>query len=402
MSARRRIAAAGRGARAGGAWPRAAARSPSPPTEAPRQAQARPRARLVPEPRPRGDLRGASRGATSRRSGLDVKPHVPSDPAAPIKQVAAGRADLAISYEPEVLLARAAGTAGGRGRGAGPAPADVADRDRGSRASARSRDLRGKRVGTAGIPYQSAYLKTILRRAQVPASSREGDQRGRQPAAGDALREGRRDARRLLERRGRRARQRGAKPGSCPVDRLGVPDYDELVLVANSDKLDDQRDDLRLFISAVARGRGGAARTRAARRRRCLTRIRDLKAKATARERARSRSRRCFPTSGQPVGLPGPGRLAQLRRLDGRQRRAEGACPTSERDHERPAAGPGPEVNAASAQVGRAERRALATAAGARRRGTTASRRRCGEGPCARRRADPAPRPPTASGCARA
>ena len=33
-----------------------------------------------------------------------------------------------------------------------------------------------------------------------------------------------------------------------------MPDYDELVLVANSDKLDDQRDDLRLFISAVARG----------------------------------------------------------------------------------------------------------------------------------------------------
>ena len=33
------------------------------------------------------------------------------------------------------------------------------------------RDLRGKRVGTAGIPYQSAYLKTILARANVPVSS---------------------------------------------------------------------------------------------------------------------------------------------------------------------------------------------------------------------------------------
>ena len=30
----------------------------------------------------------------------------PPDPAAPIKQVAAGRVDLAISYEPEVLRAR--------------------------------------------------------------------------------------------------------------------------------------------------------------------------------------------------------------------------------------------------------------------------------------------------------
>ena len=39
-------------------------------------------------------------------AGLDVQPQVPSDPSAPIKQVAAGRVDLAISYEPEVMLAR--------------------------------------------------------------------------------------------------------------------------------------------------------------------------------------------------------------------------------------------------------------------------------------------------------
>jgi len=40
------------------------------------------------------------------QAGLEVEPQVPSDPSAPIRQVAAGRADLAISYEPEVLLAR--------------------------------------------------------------------------------------------------------------------------------------------------------------------------------------------------------------------------------------------------------------------------------------------------------
>jgi putative hydroxymethylpyrimidine transport system substrate-binding protein len=42
-------------------------------------------------------------------AGLELAPQVPSDPAAPIKQVAAGRADLAISYEPEVALAREQG-----------------------------------------------------------------------------------------------------------------------------------------------------------------------------------------------------------------------------------------------------------------------------------------------------
>ncbi len=44
-----------------------------------------------------------------RDAGLDVRPQVPSDPSAPIKQVAAGQTDLAISYEPEVALAREQG-----------------------------------------------------------------------------------------------------------------------------------------------------------------------------------------------------------------------------------------------------------------------------------------------------
>src|SRR6476469_5655077 len=38
-------------------------------------------------------------------AGLDVEIQTPSDPAAPIKLLAAGQTDLAISYEPEVALA---------------------------------------------------------------------------------------------------------------------------------------------------------------------------------------------------------------------------------------------------------------------------------------------------------
>ena len=42
-------------------------------------------------------------------AGLDVSIAAPSDPAAPLKLVAAGRSDLAISYEPEVALAHEQG-----------------------------------------------------------------------------------------------------------------------------------------------------------------------------------------------------------------------------------------------------------------------------------------------------
>jgi ABC-type nitrate/sulfonate/bicarbonate transport system substrate-binding protein len=38
--------------------------------------------------------------------GLDVRPQTPSDPSTPLKLLAAGRVDMAISYEPELLLAR--------------------------------------------------------------------------------------------------------------------------------------------------------------------------------------------------------------------------------------------------------------------------------------------------------
>src|SRR5918996_1551332 len=43
------------------------------------------------------------------RAGLDVQPRVPSDPSAPIREVASGRAELAVTYEPEVLLAEEQG-----------------------------------------------------------------------------------------------------------------------------------------------------------------------------------------------------------------------------------------------------------------------------------------------------
>ena len=40
------------------------------------------------------------------KAGLNVKVQTPSDPAAPLKLLEAGKVDLAISYEPELLIAR--------------------------------------------------------------------------------------------------------------------------------------------------------------------------------------------------------------------------------------------------------------------------------------------------------
>src|SRR3954470_23933064 len=89
-------------------------------------------------------------------AGLDVSIAPPSDPAAPVKQVAAGRTDLAITYEPEVALAReqgldvvAIGALVNR-----PLTSLIWLRESGIKGVG---DLKGKTVATAGFPYQDAF-----------------------------------------------------------------------------------------------------------------------------------------------------------------------------------------------------------------------------------------------------
>jgi len=190
-------------------------------------------------------------------AGLDVTIRTPSDPAAPIREVAAGQTDLAISYEPEVLLAQDKGLDV-------RATAAIVDRpltsliwlgDSGINGIS---DLRGKTVATAGIPYQAAYLKTILARANVP----EGDVQsigvglGLLPAIighkSAAILGGFRNV------EGVDLRLRGQAPVVMPVDQLGVPTYDELVLVASGQRLADDPEAIRLFIAALARGTSAA------------------------------------------------------------------------------------------------------------------------------------------------
>ena len=101
-------------------------------------------------------------------------------------------------------------------------------------------------------------------------------------------------------------RQRKQRPWIVPVNRLGVPDYDELVLVANSDKVDDQRDDLRLFISALSRGAREARRDPRAAAGVLLDANKDLKAKPT-RESVRVTIPALFPEKAErPYGFLDP------------------------------------------------------------------------------------------------
>jgi putative hydroxymethylpyrimidine transport system substrate-binding protein len=188
-----------------------------------------------------------------KQAGLDVQPQVPSDPSAPIKEVAAGRADLAVSYEPEVLLAHDKGLDV-------QAVGAIVDQPLTSLISlpeagiASAADLRGKTVGTAGIPYQSDYLETIVQTAGLPSSAAEEVNVGLNLLATliggkvDAILGGFRNV------EGVDLQRRGLDPRIVPVDQLGVPTYDELVLVARRSTVDEHPEAIRSFISALARG----------------------------------------------------------------------------------------------------------------------------------------------------
>ena len=182
----------------------------------PRQARAvHARARLLPQRRPRR-IYAAQASGEYRKAGLDVQIKVPPDPAAPLKLLRAGKADAVISYEPELLLARDQGARNLIGVGALVQTPLTILMSIGSSKVRSPKDLAGKRVATAGIPYQSAYLKTILAKAGRRPRLGQGDQRRLQPRAGDALQEGRRDARRVLELRGRRPAPARPRPADLP------------------------------------------------------------------------------------------------------------------------------------------------------------------------------------------
>ena len=188
-----------------------------------------------------------------RAVGLDVQPQAPADPAEPLKLLAAGRVDMAISYEPELLLARDQGQKLVSIAALVQRPLTSIIAVRGSHVRSVG-DLAGKTVGTAGIPYQSAELQTALQAARVS------------PARVHEVNVGFNLVPAMLS--GKVAATLGGfwnyeaiqlaelhkAPVTIPVDRAGVPPYDELVLIVREDEARTRGADLRAFLQALTKG----------------------------------------------------------------------------------------------------------------------------------------------------
>ncbi|WP_238649894.1 ABC transporter substrate-binding protein [Paenibacillus piscarius] len=186
-------------------------------------------------------------------AGLDVEIQMPADTNDALRLVAAGKVDLALSYQPQVLLARDEQIPVRSIAALVRHPLNhlMVAEDSGI---TRPADLAGKQAGYSSVPLYEAMLNTMVQSdGGDPATLKLAD------VGFDlipALSTGRVDGimggfinheQLILEKEGHLVRSFN------PVD-YGVPDYYELVLVASEQGLEKSRDGYSRFVKAIGKG----------------------------------------------------------------------------------------------------------------------------------------------------
>jgi putative hydroxymethylpyrimidine transport system substrate-binding protein len=187
--------------------------------------------------------------------GLTITP--PLNPERPAQYVADGSVDVGITHEPQLVLAQEEGA---------PIVAVgslVARPTMGLISLGKSKiedlgDLKGKTVGIPGAPFQEEFLRAVMAKAGLKPSDVEV-----KPVDGEVVPE-------LLSGRvdaifggsgnfeGAELEALGAKPYVIPAAELGIPPYDELVVIARRSRLDQNPELFRRFMTAVRRGTAAA------------------------------------------------------------------------------------------------------------------------------------------------
>jgi putative hydroxymethylpyrimidine transport system substrate-binding protein len=189
--------------------------------------------------------------------GLKLHVHTPIEPRRPVLYVAGNVVELGVSHQPEVTLARARGTpivAVGSWLPR-PTTALIWLKKSGIEDIA---DLKGKTIATEGLEYQQRLLQAILARANLSLD----DVKVIRPKylMIPALKGGKADAAigGSWNVEGVQLRQEGFDPVVMPVTKLGVPDYEELVVISREDQLEANETMIRKFFEALSRGNRAA------------------------------------------------------------------------------------------------------------------------------------------------
>lgn len=193
--------------------------------------------------------------------GLDVKIYVPANPDDVLKLVGSGSDTFGISYETDVLLARAEGVPVKSIAALVQHPLNslMTLRESGITHPAQ---LAGKKIGTPGLPSDDAYVATMLAADGADPKSVEMVNVGFDLVPAligkkvEAIVGGFWVHESIL------AEEKGSPVNVMKVESYGVPDYYELVLVA-SDSTAASGDVAKRFLRAAVRGYADAAKNHA-------------------------------------------------------------------------------------------------------------------------------------------
>ncbi|NBC95876.1 MAG: ABC transporter substrate-binding protein [Deinococcus-Thermus bacterium] len=181
-------------------------------------------------------------------AGLDVEVTAPADPSAPPKSVAAGRADLAISYQPQLHLQVAEGLPLVRVGTLVATPLNcLLVREDGP--VEEIADLEGRKVGFSVAGVEEALLAQLLGQADLTLDDIE--MVNVNFSLSPALMSGQVDAVIGAYRNFELTQMElEGVPGECfYLEELGIPAYDELIYVANPEEMD--ADMIARFLSAT-------------------------------------------------------------------------------------------------------------------------------------------------------
>jgi putative hydroxymethylpyrimidine transport system substrate-binding protein len=180
----------------------------------------------------------------------------PSNASDPLKLIASGQASLGISYEPDTIIARSQGLHVTAVAALIPVALNSLIAPDTSPVKSPSQ-LANHTVGTAGLPADDVYLNQIYRKygiSKTPAK-KVNVQSNLVAAMISKKVDATIDGYRNIE--GVQLKDRGLNPLVVPVTDIGVPQYDELVVVANSDKLKNDasyRATVQHFLAGLAKG----------------------------------------------------------------------------------------------------------------------------------------------------
>ena len=185
--------------------------------------------------------------------GLKVNIYVPGDPSTVLQTVAAGRDDFGISYQPELLIAREQGITAVSIMAMVQHPLNsvMALKESGI---AEPKDMMGKKIGSPGLPSDEALIDTMLRSQGLTIDDVEMVNVGFDLVPAlisknvDAI------VGAYWVHESISATNQGFELNIMRMEQNGVPDFYELVIVANEEKIAQDPDLVQSFVRGVTRG----------------------------------------------------------------------------------------------------------------------------------------------------